>query len=244
MALTRTVLTLGTVALALTVLHGDRGLLGPRPAAAPRPVSVAPVDSLPAPAAGQGGGRRHSPPVEITIPVIGLRSGLVRLDATPDGTLRRPTDPGTAGWYGSGPYPGDDNSPPALVVGQAGPGRAVFARLAELRPGNSVLVRDRDGRTAAFEVYRVARYPGPGLPTGRVYAPGPRAELRLVTWPAGQGGAGSGTGGVVVYAALRTPEVAPPSRTTPGVTEASPGGAPKDAPRDQPPTQNARDVTG
>ena len=218
LAITRTVLTLGTVALALAVLHGDRGLLGPLPAAAPRPVPVAPVDSLPVPAVGLGGGQRHAPPVEVSIPVIGVRSRLARLDTKPDGTLRPPTDPGTAGWYGGGPYPGDTDSPPALIIGQVDSGQAVFARLGELRPGNSVLIRSGDGLTAAFEVYQVTRFPGPGLPTGQVYASSRRAELRLVAFRDRPGHGGVDTGSLVVYAALRTPEPPPNPPPTPDAT--------------------------
>ncbi|HEX5493051.1 MAG TPA: class F sortase [Mycobacteriales bacterium] len=214
--LARTALSLGTLALALAVLHGDRGLLGPGPAAAPRAVPVAPAGSLPAPAVGLGTRPPSSAPVELSIPVIGLRSRLARLDADPDGSLHPPTDPDTAGWYGGGPLPGDAGSPPALIVGRAGSpaGRGVFARLGELRAGNSVLVRRGDGSTAAFDVYRVARYPGPGLPAGRVYAVRPRAELRLVTCPE----PGSGTGGVVVYAALRHPGPTNPPPAAPAPT--------------------------
>jgi hypothetical protein len=44
-----------------------------------------------------------------------------------------------------------------------------------------VLVHRVDGTTARFTVTAVDRYPKDRFPTGAVYGPTPRAELRLVT---------------------------------------------------------------
>ncbi len=60
-------------------------------------------------------------------------------------------------------------------------GPAVFYRLARLRPGDSIEVRRRDGRTARFQVDSVERSPRERFPTSRVYGPLDYPGLRLVT---------------------------------------------------------------
>ncbi|MFD0689368.1 class F sortase [Actinomadura fibrosa] len=120
-------------------------------------------------------------PVELTIPSIGVRSRLERLATGADGALAAPRDPARAGWYAGGVRPGDPG--PAVIAGhldaRSGPG--VFARLAGLRAGAAVLVRDAEGRTARFTVDAVRSYPKARFPTAEVYGTTPAPELRLIT---------------------------------------------------------------
>ena len=92
-----------------------------------------------------------------------------------------PSDDTVAGWYRSGPAPGDVG--PAVLTGHvdsvAGP--AVFFRLRDVAVGDPVSVTRTDGTTVRFTVTRVARFPKDAFPTAEVYAPTPRAELRLIT---------------------------------------------------------------
>src|SRR6266508_4555031 len=65
--------------------------------------------------------------------------------------------------------------------GPTGDGPAVFYQLERLRPSDTIRVRRRDGRTAAFQVDSVERFPRERFPTSRVYGPLDYPGLRLVT---------------------------------------------------------------
>lgn len=134
----------------------------------PEPASSAPVSS--------------APPVEIDIPDIGVRSGLVGLRLSNDGTLQVPTDYASAGWYSAGSAPGDAGAP-AVIAGHVDStnGPAVFYRLQNLAPGRQMLLRRADGTTARFVVDKLADYSKTGFPADEVYAPTRRPEIRLIT---------------------------------------------------------------
>ena len=143
-----------------------------------------------------------SRPVFLSIPAIGVRTRLVRLGLTGQGTLQVPVSTSVAGWYTGGPRPGQAG--PAVIAGHIdsdrGPG--VFFRLRLLRPGDRVYVRGADGMLTAFRVYAEYSYAKDRFPTRRVYGPAPGPELRLITCggtfdPA----AGSYLRNIVVYAA-------------------------------------------
>ncbi len=92
-----------------------------------------------------------------------------------------PSDFARAGWFTGSPAPGATG--PAVIAGHVDSrqGPAVFFRLAELEPGDEVLVDRADGTTVRFTVTSVDRYPKDEFPTEQVYGPTPRAELRLIT---------------------------------------------------------------
>jgi sortase (surface protein transpeptidase) len=142
-------------------------------------------------------------PVSLTIPAIGVRTGLVRLGLTPSGALQVPSVTTVAGWYTGSARPGAIGA--AVIVGHidslTGPG--VFFRLRLLHPGSRVYVRRADRTLAVFQVTSVRSYLKAQFPTLAVYGPVPDAELRLITC----GGAfdyatGHYLSNVIVYATL------------------------------------------
>jgi Sortase domain len=120
-------------------------------------------------------------PVALRIPAIGVRTRLIRLGITRQGTLQVPGSPSVAGWYTASPRPGEIGS--SIIAGHIdsyrGPG--VFYRLRELHPGNQIYVQQADGRIAIFRVTAVHQYPKADFPTAAVYGPVPDAELHLIT---------------------------------------------------------------
>jgi len=189
----------------LAVGGGAGGLLlaGGRPGISPRPLAHParpPAGAVAAPARPVTAAR-VARPVSLSIPAIGVRTRLIRLGLTAQGTLQVPATTSVAGWYTDGPRPGQPG--PAVIVGHidstSGPG--VFFRLRLLRPGDRVYVRRADGTLAVFGVYAEHSYPKDSFPTQRVYGPAPGPELRLITC----GGTfdpatGSYLSNVVVYA--------------------------------------------
>jgi sortase (surface protein transpeptidase) len=120
-------------------------------------------------------------PTGLTIPSIGVRTGLVHLGITASGALQVPSSTAVAGWYTGSARPGATGA--AVIAGHidsvSGPG--VFFRLRLLRPGNRVYVRQADGSLAVFEVTAVHSYLKTRFPTQAVYGPEPDAQLRLIT---------------------------------------------------------------
>ena len=57
----------------------------------------------------------------------------------------------------------------------------MFYRLAELRPGDQILVDRADGGTAQFVVDRTEQHPKANFPTDAVYGHIDHAGLRLIT---------------------------------------------------------------
>jgi sortase (surface protein transpeptidase) len=170
----------------MVIAAGAAGLLLTRHPAPVKPPPLG-VATLPAPAATLAAQPRSaSPPpaarpVSLTIPLIGVKTQLVKLGLTADGALQVPSSTTVAGWYTGAPRPGDIGS--AVIVGHVdsltGPG--VFYRLSELRPGNRIFVLRADRTTVAFRVTAVRAYQKDHFPTHDVYGPTPDAELRLIT---------------------------------------------------------------
>jgi Sortase domain len=135
-------------------------------AEAPRPLTV------PGPA---------SPPVRLTIPSIRVATPLVRLGRERDGSMQVPVEFARVGWFAEGPAPGQVG--PAVLAGHVDSktGPAVFYRLRELRPGDTVQVERADGARLRFVVEQARGFPKAAFPTAAVFGPAPWAALRLVT---------------------------------------------------------------
>jgi hypothetical protein len=192
---------LGVTAAALgltglfTLGMGLRGTPGP-----PQP----PAWAATAPAADHTGtvlGR--SAPEELSIPAIGLHTGLTSLYLGADGSLPAPPAdrPRTAAWYAQGPAPGERG--PAVILGHVDThkGPAVFYDLGRLRPGATVEVTRQDRTVVVFTVESIERVPKNRFPTQKVYGPLDYAGLRLITCGGRFDSAGkSYTDNIIAYA--------------------------------------------
>jgi len=155
----------GLVSLTLAMALGACGEPPARPEASPS-TTVAPVTTTRAAApSSTRPTSRPSPPVRVEIPAIGVSSRLVRLGLNADGTMQVPGDYDLAGWF----------------TGGAMTGPAVFYRLRDLRPGDTVRVRRAAGDWLAFEVTGTARYAKAAFPTEAVFGPVTGPVLRLIT---------------------------------------------------------------
>jgi sortase (surface protein transpeptidase) len=123
---------------------------------------------------------RPTGPMTITIPSIGVKAGIVGIGLRADAAMQVP-DPDQVGWYKRGPRPGAPG--PAVLIGHldSRTGPAVFYRLRQLRPGDEILVGQRDGSTTKFIVGRLERHPKTELPTNRIWPTTSKSLLRLIT---------------------------------------------------------------
>jgi sortase (surface protein transpeptidase) len=120
-------------------------------------------------------------PSRVRITAAGVDAPVVPLGIAEDGTLEVPGTATDVGWLTAGAVPGRIG--PAVLAGHvdgvSGPG--VFARLAELRPGDEVAVDLDDGTTTLFRVVSLERVGKDEFPTEAVYGPSPTPRLRLLT---------------------------------------------------------------
>jgi sortase (surface protein transpeptidase) len=172
----------GLVSLTLAMVLGACGEPPARPEASPS-TTVAPATTTTR-AAVPSSTRppsRPSPPVRVEIPSIGVSSRLVRLGLNADGTMQVPGDYDLAGWFSGGAMPGQDG--PAVISGHVDSrtGPAVFYRLRDLGPGDTIRVRRAAGDWLAFEVTGTASYAKASFPTEAVFGPVTGPVLRLIT---------------------------------------------------------------
>ena len=120
-------------------------------------------------------------PVRLDIAIIGVSTPLVRLGLLPDRSVEVPVDPDHAGWFRRGPEPGRIGSSVILGHVDSRLGPAVFARLDELNPGDTVIVGRADGSEIEFVVRKAATYLNADFPAQRVYAAQGARRLNLVT---------------------------------------------------------------
>jgi sortase (surface protein transpeptidase) len=133
------------------------------------------------PAVAAPSARKVNQPMRLTIPAIGVDSGLEALRLRRDGTLAAPGRNERAGWYADGVTPGSTG--PAIIAGHVDSttGPAVFFKLRQLRIGDQIVVYREDRTSARFVVDDVHAYPKNAFPQGAVYGPTTNAVLRLVT---------------------------------------------------------------
>lgn len=145
--------------------------------------------------------------MSLSIPSTDTSTELISLGLQNDRTLEvPPEDPGApAGWYNLSPTPGERG--PAVLLGHVnatGGGPGVFAKLRELKVGDTIEVTREDGSTATFEFQRGEQYEKDTFPTQEVYGNTEGAELRMITCDGFDLETGLFDDNYVVYASLRT----------------------------------------
>ena len=170
----------------VVIVGGSAGLLLTRHSTpALRPVAAG-VAAFPAPtgpivAPPQSAAAPVASPVSLTIPLIGVKTNLIRLGLAAGGSMQVPSSTTVAGWFTGSPRPGSVGS--SIIVGHVDNDRSpgVFFRLPELKRGDDIYVKRADGTTVEFRVTANQTYLKDHFPTDTVYGPTPDAELRLIT---------------------------------------------------------------
>ncbi|MEV7732802.1 class F sortase [Streptomyces sp. NPDC088921] len=159
----------------------------------------------------------RSRPTSFRIPSLGIDAPVTGLGLIKERELATPPvdKPKLVGWYQGGPTPGESGTAIAVGHRDTRSGPAVFAALAQVKPGKVIEAGRADGRTAVYTVDRVKVFDKEGFPDKEVYGPARRPELRVITcgglfkWRTGY------TSNVVVFAHLtRTREPRPAKSAT------------------------------
>ncbi|MCB5166396.1 class F sortase [Streptomyces bambusae] len=175
--LTRTALAaLAAATLSLTLTACGGAAIAPDPEV---------VSTAAAPAADTAQPMPESRPTGLRIPTAHVAAAKM-LDLTTDdsGELAVPdadTDADTPGWWTAGPTPGERGAAVLVAHYDTKHGPALMKDVAKIKPGDRIEVPRADGRTAAFRVREVEDVPKERFPTGKVYGPTDRPELRLLT---------------------------------------------------------------
>jgi hypothetical protein len=121
-----------------------------------------------------------SPPVQLLIPSIDVHRPVEHVGANRFGVMDLPANAWNPGWWKGGPVPGSLGD--AVIEGHAGyPDRpGLFGRLANLRPGDQIIVVLADGSRRLFLVVSSAILPIGAAPAGMGQPDGP-ARLTLFT---------------------------------------------------------------
>jgi LPXTG-site transpeptidase (sortase) family protein len=174
-----------TVVLGLCILAAvipDAGLL----ARAPERVAAAPAPAATQPEVAAGNGSptlapvANLSPVRLLIPKIAVNARIESRGLDANRNMETPKDFHDVAWYNLGPTPGVPGN--ALLNGHVNwwTGSAVFTRLAELRPGDMVVVVRGDGTRATFKVTS-RRIVAANARIASLFAPSRVATLTLIT---------------------------------------------------------------
>ncbi|MEU3827260.1 class F sortase [Streptomyces sp. SID486] len=125
----------------------------------------------------------RSRPTSFRVPSLGVDAPITPLRLDGQRQLETPPvdRPRLVGWYEGGPTPGEAGTAIAVGHRDTTTGPAVFAGLAQVKPGKTVEVRRADGRTAVYSVDRVKVFDKLGFPDKEVYGATGRPELRVIT---------------------------------------------------------------
>lgn len=121
-------------------------------------------------------------PARLCIPALALSAPIVPVGVTAAGTMAEPDDPRAVGWYAPGPPPGAiGNAALAGKVDVRGSGPGIFWDLAQLWPGDGIVIVDRAGTALRFVVLETAVYRRAEAPLTRIFGPADDANLALIT---------------------------------------------------------------
>ncbi|MFH1485717.1 MAG: class F sortase [Chloroflexota bacterium] len=121
------------------------------------------------------------PPLRLSIGKIGVDAPIVPTGLDTNGEMEAPDNPSEVGWYQASSVPGEVGN--AILSGHLDwkTETAVFWRLRELRPGDSIEVYTAEGIYQSFTVIWVQLYPNDAVPLTEILARSLRPTLTIIT---------------------------------------------------------------
>ncbi len=120
-------------------------------------------------------------PLTLVVPAAGIEAAIVAVGLTHDGAMDVPKRPSDVGWFEYSPRPGMAGN--SILAGhldwQGAP--AVFTKLAMVKSGDPVVVREADGKERGFAVEWRREVPADGAPPRQVFEPIISPGLTLIT---------------------------------------------------------------
>jgi LPXTG-site transpeptidase (sortase) family protein len=125
--------------------------------------------------------RRGIVPARLQIPAIGVDAEVEHVGLLENGEVGVPSSFDGVGWLKTGAKPGEAGN--AVIDGHEDhyTGPAVFYDLVKLKPGDEVLVSDKNGNTVTFVVKNTAKYKTAEAPLEDIFGFTTKAQLNLIT---------------------------------------------------------------
>jgi LPXTG-site transpeptidase (sortase) family protein len=122
----------------------------------------------------------HDPSL-LTIPSLNLSAPFELLGLNPNHTIEVPKNNMGVGWFVYGAKPGEIGA--TVVVGHLDSvkGRAIFADLDKIKPGDKILIKRADGSEVAYRVDSLSKFSQDSFPTLAVYGTVSYPAIRLIT---------------------------------------------------------------
>jgi sortase A len=147
-----------------------------------RAVYLAPNDGQQVPRGAQVQVGPVEEPDRLLIPTLGIDAHVQSVGITRKGNMGVPSNFTDAAWYRYGTAPGQTGS--AVIDGHVDNGFAlagVFKHLGDLKPGDDVFVRTKEGNELHFKVEEIASYQITDVPLETLFARNDRPRLNLIT---------------------------------------------------------------
>jgi LPXTG-site transpeptidase (sortase) family protein len=121
-------------------------------------------------------------PARLLIPKLGVDAPVETKGLDGHHVMEAPDKPSAVAWYPFTAKPGaGTNAVFAGHLDDASVGPAVFWRLGDLKPGDTITVRDGSGAELAFSVSSVSVYPLTSAPVQEIIGPTPSSAVTLIT---------------------------------------------------------------
>lgn len=122
-----------------------------------------------------------SVPVTLEIPKLHIQTSIEYVATDPDGRMSSPKDEFEAAWYEPGVKPGEKGN--AVIAGHydSKTGPALFYNLSSLKPGDVIIVTDKNNKKLTFKVTDISSYPDKRFPIEKVFGTNSISTLNLIT---------------------------------------------------------------
>ena len=120
--------------------------------------------------------------MQIQIPAIGISATIESIGLTADNEMEAPKEWDKVGWYQYGYRPGQPGN--AVLTGHLDTDTgapAVFWRLHELQPGDTIVLQTLDGKPLVFLIESLTSYPYNQAPLQEIFGAAGAPRLSLVT---------------------------------------------------------------
>ncbi len=134
------------------------------PVKSPMPAAASPTPPAPSPTPSPSLVPPTSPPARLVIAAAGIDAQVRAVGTDEQGRMAVLRSGAQVAWYQGGAVPGAPGNALFAAHNRWSRKDAVFARLGNLKPGDTATITDEDGETRAFVVASVSRYPYTAVP--------------------------------------------------------------------------------
>lgn len=121
-------------------------------------------------------------PARLFIPAIAVNAVVESVGMDHSGNMDVPKKPDHVAWYNLGYLAGENGN--TVIAGHLDTttgAPAVFYRLSDLKPGNTIRIEDQEGKIFTYQVISLKRFAYDNFPVKKVFGPSDKNYLNLIT---------------------------------------------------------------